>query len=522
MAGDDANEGAETEDLVGKIRLHELQEKILRFLLEQNGRYVPIQRIVAEPYQEYRKEQARRGINKEQGLLKKTQTEQQTIFRKITEQSLRSLLDNRLIEKKSGGAAYKSQISFLDSYIERKKNEPLESKDGGDHGELDSLHELEKLLGIHLSDAISMIAFFPCVKFKNDLVYGLGLNTLNLKEIPDIVFRFRELRELYLNRNNLTGLSPQLFTLNKLEILELSSNPIEELPPDIGQLKRLKRLNLIGCDLRKLPESFGSLVDLTYLNLDSNTHLYTFPASFGNLRSLKELHIENFNLKEFPSIILNLQNLEIMIIYNHIDIEIPPEIINMKKLKYLNLIGRHYSSESYEFAKKINNKGGYEASFHTNNYDNLLKRQYDKPLITQNDFEKIIQMLVRTFKDAEIIAKYIWVFTHGGGVHLFYDIVNATARLYKKKKGEILNDPNYCYELMSKFIEDILNKDSRIESFLISRLYLILNTSRQTSLRDRVELMRIFESSPALQEVLIDLMREIVTGGEDSELEFGL
>ena len=75
-------------------------------------------------------------------------------------------------------------------------------------------------------------------------VYILNLDGQNLTEIPDKVFKLKNLQELYLRDNQLSSLPDELSALTNLQKLMLGENAIDSLPPMIGKFQQLEELDL--------------------------------------------------------------------------------------------------------------------------------------------------------------------------------------------------------------------------------------------------------------------------------------
>jgi len=165
---------------------------------------------------------------------------------------------------------------------------------------------------------------------KIDFSYAL------LKEIPEIIFNLKNLKELNLSYNDLVTLPDTIDNLKNLKVLDLSSNKLVTLPDTIGNLKNLEALNLEYNKIETLPESIVNLENLEVFTF-SCTWLGKIPEIIFNLKNLKELNLEYNNLKTLPDSIGNLENLETLnLYYNHL-VTLPDTIGNLKNLKVLNL-----------------------------------------------------------------------------------------------------------------------------------------------------------------------------------------
>jgi Leucine-rich repeat (LRR) protein len=188
------------------------------------------------------------------------------------------------------------------------------------------------------------------------------------------------------NCGSLTSL-PCNISLDSLEILILSGCwKLKKFPEIVGNMKRLKKLKLDGTAIKELPLSIGRLSGLTVLNLKYCRSLTSLPCNIsldsletlflsdclnfkkvskivGNMKRLKELHLDGTDIKELPLSIghlsgrnvlnlkdcksltslpcnISLDSLEILILSHCWKLKKFSEIVkNMKHLKVLKLDG---------------------------------------------------------------------------------------------------------------------------------------------------------------------------------------
>jgi Leucine-rich repeat (LRR) protein len=75
-----------------------------------------------------------------------------------------------------------------------------------------------------------------------DTIYVITLAKSKLTELPNELWKFRNLRELHLEKNRLNSLPDSLDLFKKLELLNLDRNDFETVPLVISRLVNLKKL----------------------------------------------------------------------------------------------------------------------------------------------------------------------------------------------------------------------------------------------------------------------------------------
>ena len=81
-------------------------------------------------------------------------------------------------------------------------------------------------------------------------------------------------------------------TINSYSCLDLRNLNLSELPQEIYYFKNLKTLNLSNNQLTSLPESFWELKNLSWVFLNNNK-LTSLPESFGKLENLNWVFLNN-------------------------------------------------------------------------------------------------------------------------------------------------------------------------------------------------------------------------------------
>jgi len=167
----------------------------------------------------------------------------------------------------------------------------------------------------------------------------LNLSGCKLKEFPEFIFNFENLKTLILDKNDIDSIPSDIKKLVNLEFLSLENNYFNSLPSDINKLVNLNNLNLSNNkNLTTLPDTIGDLKNLELLNLKLSK-INVLPDTFGGLENLKELDLSQNDLyiNEFPNSFGDLKNLEYLDLSQNQLNSFPSQICNLVNLKALIL-----------------------------------------------------------------------------------------------------------------------------------------------------------------------------------------
>lgn len=127
------------------------------------------------------------------------------------------------------------------------------------------------------------------------------LSGLGLTEIPQEVFNWSHIRQLYLRDNDLHNLPEDWGALSNLEYLDLSNNRLEQLGEAIGQLSQLRTLEVRNNRLREVSDAIGQMGALEYLDLSHNV-LDSLPETMSELSSLYEVNLSSNCFERAPAV----------------------------------------------------------------------------------------------------------------------------------------------------------------------------------------------------------------------------
>lgn len=191
-----------------------------------------------------------------------------------------------------------------------------------------------------------------------DTVKDLRLAKMNLKKIPRVVYRFKNLKNIDLSNNQITRFPRRLTRkLDSLHTLTASFNPIKKLKFSNNQ--HVKVLNMSSCGIRVwpititqntaletlilavnevvgIPDDIQKLSRLRVLSFYKNKITSVSP-SIENLTELREIDLYHNQLREIPLPLCHLKNLRTLAMsYNSIT-SLPEAIGELKNLSALYL-----------------------------------------------------------------------------------------------------------------------------------------------------------------------------------------
>jgi class 3 adenylate cyclase len=149
------------------------------------------------------------------------------------------------------------------------------------------------------------------------------------------------------------SLESALVAPEKVIKLDLNSQDLTELEANIGNFPNLKELYLQNNELKLLPSHIKNLKKLEILNLDSN-NITNLPQELGELTNLQELRLNNNKLKSLPASLKNLQNLKNFSLSFNLFNHLPSELGELKNLQNLDVSFNKLSDIPDSFANLTN------------------------------------------------------------------------------------------------------------------------------------------------------------------------
>ncbi|WP_159470617.1 leucine-rich repeat domain-containing protein [Dyadobacter sp. 3J3] len=162
----------------------------------------------------------------------------------------------------------------------------------------------------------------------------INLSGLDLKFIPNQIYRFRNLEELDLQGNEISVFELQMHRLPKLFKIDLSSNQLDQKNISIDKNKSLRILNLQKNAISDIPLSVRHCKRLESLWLGGNI-LALKTKSFRGLRHLEDLNLYNNSLAVLPEGLKKLRHLKVIDLYYNEFKEMPLVLTKLKRLETL-------------------------------------------------------------------------------------------------------------------------------------------------------------------------------------------
>lgn len=177
-----------------------------------------------------------------------------------------------------------------------------------------------------------------------DTVKVLALNQLELAKVPDVIYRFTEMKELNLSDNLLSSADIDLNRLPKLRHIWLNGNKLTQESLLLPKNKTLKILNIQNNRLSDVPQAVRNCKKLSSLWLGYNKLTNLNANSFKDLRKLQDLNLYSCEIENVPKEIAKLRRLEVLDLYYNQLTELPNSLGRMRRLQQLAIANNQLKS----------------------------------------------------------------------------------------------------------------------------------------------------------------------------------
>ena len=235
-----------------------------------------------------------------------------------------------------GKANKELEVKFIDSLRVLLNNYPLEN-DPGSPRVSSHYMVLGVVRNIPKGDSVINTVEDAIATTRPDTVKVIAFNQLEIKSVPDVIYRFTEMQELNLSGNELTSAHIDLTRLPKLRHIWLNANQLTDTSLHFPKNKTLKILNVQGNRFANVPQAIRNCKKLTSLWLGYNKLTQINQNSFKGLRRLQDLNLYSCDLKELPKGISRLRRLEVLDLYYNELNTLPRSLGRMKRLQQLAL-----------------------------------------------------------------------------------------------------------------------------------------------------------------------------------------
>jgi Leucine-rich repeat (LRR) protein len=162
-----------------------------------------------------------------------------------------------------------------------------------------------------------------------------------MKELPESIRSFRNLKSLTLRRCrdlSLEDVVTKLKELKSLEVLEIIFSEKRNLPETLGELRQIKTLNLNGNKISTLPASMSNMA-LIEINLYNNTPIQQNQAFevLSKIKSLKRVNMGGCRIEDVGDNFGRMTQIEEIDLKTNDIAKLPSNIEQMISLKRINL-----------------------------------------------------------------------------------------------------------------------------------------------------------------------------------------
>jgi Leucine-rich repeat (LRR) protein len=172
----------------------------------------------------------------------------------------------------------------------------------------------------------------------------LFLNQLELKTVPDVIYRFPNLQELYLGGNELQSASIDMARLPRLKHLDLHGNQLTNTSLTISPNKTLEILKLNENKLTDIPAAAAKCKNLQMLWLGGNSLTELHNGSFRKLKRVTDLNFYKSEIVRLPDGIRKMKGLMVLDLYYNKLAALPKSVVRLRNLTHLAISYNEFTS----------------------------------------------------------------------------------------------------------------------------------------------------------------------------------
>ncbi|WP_159470619.1 leucine-rich repeat domain-containing protein [Dyadobacter sp. 3J3] len=201
----------------------------------------------------------------------------------------------------------------------------------------------------------SVVNIEEAIAYKDSLkIKKIFFNQLELKKLPDVIYRFPNTEELYLSGNELKEIKIDLNRLPRLKQLHLDGNYLTNDNLVLTKNKSLELLNLRQNKFTNIPAAARASKNLASLGLGGNKLTNLSNRSFRKLKTVKDLNFYKSELVILPKGIKKMKNLEVLdLYYNQLEI-LPASLTKLKHLTQLAVSNNQLKELPKDMNKLVN------------------------------------------------------------------------------------------------------------------------------------------------------------------------
>lgn len=175
-----------------------------------------------------------------------------------------------------------------------------------------------------------------------DSIRTIDLSAYELKEVPQEIYRFKNLMVLKLTGNEIETAFVDLKRLPLLNSLSLDLNPLESVR--FSKSGKLAKINLQNTSIERVPRSFRQAKNLESVWLGFNPQIKLKRRDYRRMRGITDLNLYKCSLATIAPSIKVLKKLEVLDLYHNQLETLPQNVTKLKNLTHLAVSNNRLTS----------------------------------------------------------------------------------------------------------------------------------------------------------------------------------